>query len=675
MNERNRIVSLVGKGRLARAIETSLGDIPDPFAMVRREDPLGLPDLSVLSGLLMIASDEWNPILEHDLLVKVRKLGLPILPVFGRANLVFIGPLEMPNSRGCIDCVQGRWQRSISRARWIQEIERFSPGLGTIRMPLNATTANLGRIGSIAVEIVQSWFLTGPNQGEQKQHATVHIFNTVTGQLTKKLVPPSHLCKRCGRMSLDTAEDAVLSLTSRPLADSERLRVHQVNLKTLKELYVDPDIGYLSALDVVEREGPVTVAVAHGLDRDLSSVSGSGYALEEDSAQAVAIFEALERSCGMYPTGKQTSVLGTHDELKHLALHPRVFGEHDESLYQQANPRFRPFNEHENYNWVWAYSLQGSSSVLIPEQIAYYGAYQYEPTQPRFVYETSNGCSVGTTLEEAILHGILEVLERDLFLNAWYGRIGLPEIRLGATCPKAVQTWLGHIQSRGFDVRFFDMSLDLKVPCILAIAVNQKDVFPKVFCAAAAHLNPYRAVASALIELYMQLSSLAKLAQDESKLASVREMHQDSHKVRRIPDHTHVNALPESFSRWSFLLNGKCSSTLVHPKRNIEDTVPQTSALFSLHTHDIKTILESLLSHIYLNGYDVLVVNQTNRELEFGGLRSVKVLIPGMLPMTFGFSRRRVKGLDRVLQLPAKLDSTRRTLDLTELNLDPHPFP
>jgi ribosomal protein S12 methylthiotransferase accessory factor len=72
---------------------------------------------------------------------------------------------------------------------------------------------------------------------------------------------------------------------------------------------------------------------------------------------------------------------------------------------------------------------------------------------------------------------------------------------------------------------------------------------------------------------------------------------------------------------------------------------------------------------------DVIVVDQTTPEILRNGLHCVKVLIPGMLPMTFGQHLIRLKGLERVLRVPAELGYTTEPLKPEQLNLLPHPFP
>ena len=85
---------------------------------------------------------------------------------------------------------------------------------------------------------------------------------------------------------------------------------------------------------------------------------------------------------------------------------------------------FKPFNPDRPIDWVWGYSFLQERPILVPELLAYYSLGCGEG----FVYETSNGCALGGSLEEAIFYGIMEVVERDSFLMTWYAKLALPRL-------------------------------------------------------------------------------------------------------------------------------------------------------------------------------------------------------------------------------------------------------
>ncbi len=149
-------------------------------------------------------------------------------------------------------------------------------------------------------------------------------------------------------------------------------------------------------------------------------------------SEMTAILEGLERYCGMSPRGKRTAVHDSYLNLKELALDPVLVGVHGKEQYERPGFPFRPFDPSRQIDWVWGYSFLQERPILVPELLAYYSS----GCGHGFVYETSNGCALGGSLEEAIFYGILEVVERDSFLMTWYAELPLapldPILRRGS---------------------------------------------------------------------------------------------------------------------------------------------------------------------------------------------------------------------------------------------------
>jgi ribosomal protein S12 methylthiotransferase accessory factor len=88
-------------------------------------------------------------------------------------------------------------------------------------------------------------------------------------------------------------------------------------------------------------------------------------------------------------------------------------------------------------------------------------------------------------------------------------------------------------------------------------------------------------------------------------------------------------------------------------------------------TEDLRKLIDAFLQR----GMDVIVVDQSAPETLRNGLHCVKVLVPGLLPMTFGYHLTRLTGLPRVLHVPAALGYAEKPLTAEQLNRHPHPFP
>jgi ribosomal protein S12 methylthiotransferase accessory factor len=159
------------------------------------------------------------------------------------------------------------------------------------------------------------------------------------------------------------------------------------------------------------------------------------------------------------------------------------------------------------------------------------------------------------------------------------------------------------------------------------------------------------------------------LTQDEKFEANREEyvrMFHDPSLVRGMEDHSMLYSLPQAEERLGFLLNEN------RPLRTFEEEFSRARAPRNADlTDDLLGILQ-IFCRLQL---DVIVVDQTTPELTRNGLYCVKVLIPGMLPMTFGHHLTRVTGLERVLKVPAKLGYAKRPLSQEQLNPHPHPFP
>jgi ribosomal protein S12 methylthiotransferase accessory factor len=144
----------------------------------------------------------------------------------------------------------------------------------------------------------------------------------------------------------------------------------------------------------------------------------------------------------------------------------------------------------------------------------------------------------------------------------------------------------------------------------------------------------------------------------------------DSKKIKDILDHNAVAALPEAHPRWEFLLRKENQGQI----QSVEEVYGGLARRYQIKSRDVRRILGSVLADLHKRGFDVIVVNQTSAELSHAGLHAVKVLMPGMTPITWGYGFRRLQGLARVFELPYRLGYSPRLLTEQDLNQDCHPF-
>jgi ribosomal protein S12 methylthiotransferase accessory factor len=213
-----------------------------------------------------------------------------------------------------------------------------------------------------------------------------------------------------------------------------------------------------------------------------------------------------------------------------------------------------------------------------------------------------------------------------------------------------------------YDLYLYNSTMEHGIPSILAIAKNRKEKGMNLICAAGSHLDPVRAVKTAVHELAgMMLSLDEKLEANQEEY--VRMLH-DSTLVQQMDDHGMLYGLPQAEERLQFLLDDRL------PLRSFKEEFKWKSTHLDL-TDDLQDIVQ-VFRRLNL---DVIVVEQTTPETVRNGLYCVKVLIPGMLPMTFGHHLTRVTGLDRVFRVPMELGYSQEPLTAEQLNPHPHPFP
>jgi ribosomal protein S12 methylthiotransferase accessory factor len=214
----------------------------------------------------------------------------------------------------------------------------------------------------------------------------------------------------------------------------------------------------------------------------------------------------------------------------------------------------------------------------------------------------------------------------------------------------------------GYEVSLYNTTMENGIPSIWALAKGTAEHSVNLICSAGAHLDPIRAAKSAIHELAGMIP-MAEGRWKERRLEA-EAMLDNSFLVQQMEDHSLLYSLPQAEERLHFLLAEQ------NPVRTFAEefhSLPWQEDL----TEDLKQILQVFHSF----QMDVIVVDQSSSETLRNGLHCVKVLIPGMLPMTFGHHLTRLIGLNRVLDVPMKLGYANHRLTWQELNPYPHPFP
>jgi ribosomal protein S12 methylthiotransferase accessory factor len=570
------------------------------------------------------------------------------------ADMVVIGPFSA-DGRPCGHCLGLRWQRL--RAQFL----RTSLELGEGAVALGSWPEITGHLA----DAVWALHRAAEEQPPDPRCATASVWAMDVESLVVRRFPltTEPLCPRCGDPG---TEPVTVHLPAAPKRAEDDYRGRSARDFGLpRDVLVNPVCGVLGAQTFTAISSPTTAPVTGRVQMrghyGLADMTWSGQGNSFRDSLDLAFFEGLERYAGISRRHRGATVVAAYDDIADHALDPRECGMYSDLTYE-LDEAVDPFDPATPIPWVWGLRLGTGESVLVPRRLVYYGG---EPASDNFVFDSSNGCASGATLPEAILYGLLELIERDAFVLGWYGGARLTELDVSESRDRELRMMLDRAALQGYDVHLFDNRVDLPVPAVTGLAVRRDGGPGYLSFAAAAAMDPQAAVRGAIGEILTYLPELPNRLRDRGD--EVRAMVDDYFLVRQLRDHPALFSLPEMAP---------------HASRYLEPQVvrPVDEAYAGWlrdrpHSMDMREDVAFLRAELAAAGHDVIVVEQTAPEQRVLGLHTVAAIVPGLLPLDFGWARQ------RALRMPRMFSAYRRAgwqdADLTEADLHrvPHPFP
>lgn len=587
----------------------------------------------------------------------------PDVVALTRASSVLLVPFTppVPGIGGCFHCLERRWQ--LLRG----EDERNALELGG---PMEAATSApfLAAFGKSLVEATLETLAGAPWPTTEAGLTYVFHVRLDVGAVTRYPLTADADCPLCDLREDDTAQAAALVLTPQPKPSPDATRVRSIHDYPLDpDTYANPICGMLGTVAGRAYDSTTTAPVTGYTrirgDYHLHEFFWSGHADNFADSEILGILEGLERHAGLRERRIRPAVVDSYDNVRDHALDPRAVELYPDVFYELIGPRFTQFREDLPIPWVWAHSLRDDRQVLVPHAFVYY---LINDPATNFIQECSNGCATGGSREEATLYGLLELLERDAFLNAWYGRAPLPEIDTDTCQSPQIRMMIDRLSLMGYDVRMFDNRIDMPVPCVTGVAVRRDDGLGTLSFAAGAGLDPEDAIRAALCEIASYVPSFPERVAEHIDL--VRSMQEDYLVVQELKHHALLYGVPEMAQHADFLLKqDRAPQPVTTLYAEWERMRPRTGDL----TDDLRTVVESITTR----GYDVLVADQTSPEQRAVGLTTVSTIVPGLIPIDFGWTMQRALTMRRLRTAPVAAGWRDTELSASDLNMHPHPFP
>jgi oxazoline/thiazoline synthase len=276
-------------------------------------------------------------------------------------------------------------------------------------------------------------------------------------------------------------------------------------------------------------------------------------------------------------------------------------------------------------DWVRVWSLTGRRWRYVPA--AY--CYLYYPGDPWFA--DSNGCAAGNFLEEAILYGFLELVERDAVAIWWYNRLRRRAVepdnaRSSALYSRAERALTEH----GRSLAVLDLTSDFGIPVFAAVSARRDGT--RIAMGTSARLNAHAALGGALRELFQTVVSVERTPLVPGTRASIVE---------------------HAIDRWIR------EATLGEHPYLVPENARSQSEFADLSTPDIRQDISFCLARARDLGLEVLALDMTRPEL---GFPVARVIVPGMRPWWGRFAQ------GRLYDVPVKMGWRGSRLRESELN-------
>ena len=166
-------------------------------------------------------------------------------------------------------------------------------------------------------------------------------------------------------------------------------------------------------------------------------------------------------------------------------------------------PAPAPFVPSAKLEWSPVWSLRDRRFRYFPTGLLYFF---YRGPDGHYIHSDTNGCEAGNTLEEAIVQGFLELVERDSYAIWWYNRLQRPEADLGQFDDPYIHDLKIQLAETGRRVWMLDVTSDLEIPCFVAITHWMENAQEFVEFGSGAHFDARIAALRAMTELSQFLS-------------------------------------------------------------------------------------------------------------------------------------------------------------------------
>ena len=568
----------------------------------------------------------------------------PWMLVKPAGTVLWMGPIFAPGKSCCWQCLAQRLKANRPLEAFLEQRGLNNP----YSVPTGWSPPSYRAACNLACGEIARWILRPQQSPLQDCLLTLDL---IEWKLEKHAAARRPQCPECGSAKPLQVPSRPLQLQSRPKRFTSEGGHRSASLGQTWQRYrhlVSPLTGVVGRLlnplepdcdlpGVCLGMGGAVASSRQDLKRVLAGSGSGGKGQTGLAARVSALCEAAERHCGIFQ-GDEPRLLGRYQDLAGKAVHPSDCIQFSQKQYSQRDNTEAipsPFDERSEIEWTPAWSLTRQQYRYLPTAFCYFG---YPQADQRLCWADSNGCAAGNNLEEAILQGFLELVERDGVALWWYNLAGRPAVDWASFEEPYAHRLEAFYRSLGRELWVLDVTTDLKIPTFAAVSrripPRGESAAQEIFLGFGAHFDPATALMRALTEMNQFLPAV--LGQDEQSGQPIL----DDPPLKQWLSQARLESLP-------YLKPDSRQATLSRSDYSCQ-------ASDDLHQDVLECVqrAESL-------GMETLVLDQTRADV---GLSVVRVTVPGLRHFWPRFAP------GRLYEVPPRLGWIPRQLKEEELN-------
>lgn len=554
----------------------------------------------------------------------------------------WVGPVFSRQGSICWECLARRLRINRIAETYIR---------GKLGRQFSSPSALLPAVESVAKSLVVGLVVNQFGQSQLPNENVLIEFDFRRAMTERHPVVAVDGCARCSSSHVPRRDGRVV-LESRPkvhVTDGGYRSVDPMETLGHERRLVSRHTGLVSRLSPLGGASalmPVYVA-RHNYGYVPSSLSSAATNLANTSAgkgrsatqaRASALCEAVERH-SMFLQGSETIVAGSLDEMGDEAIHPNacmLYSDHQYTTREVWNRKSAwtlrvpdPLDTSESIAWSPLWSLTEKRFKYLPTAYLYHSPHvRPRPRGCKCCFSDSNGNASGNNLEEAVLQGFLELVERDAVAIWWYNQLSRPIVNLDHLDDPYIHSLVKAYQAAGREVWVLDITHDFGIPTYVAVSRVANGPRDEILTGFGTHFSSRIAITRAITEVNQVLPLSRQSA-------------------RRVDAELEAWFNTVSMETAPFLSGIADGSSKPLPAA----IGPDTGNLLD-DVHYCQSLVEQ-------KGMEFLVLDQTRQET---GLSSVKVIVPGMRH----YWRRLAPG--RLYQVPVDLGWLDVSREETALN-------